>query len=268
VAKPERLRHHAPPHRYGFGLLQRLPRTELDTLKHRTHLRQTAITASKSTAIGILTLLATTACHSQYGFAPLGRNAMVQDPGAEQTFVFECDDGFHFTARTAENTVWLFLPGQAVQLPRVRSESGTRYASSELSFWSQGEAALLKTKSGSNRNCQSNAAQAVWEHAKLDGVDFRATGNEPGWDMEITLGDEIVLVTDYGQSSYRFKTPEPDMDQTARKTTYTAHEGQQRLIVELEGKPCLDSLRDQSFEITVAVKLDERQFHGCGKALH
>jgi len=244
------------------------PRIEPDMPIHRPHLRRTAVAAPQSTAIGILIVLAATACHRQQGYDLVGRNAMGRDAGAEQTFVFECDDGFHFTARTAGNTVWLFLPGQAVQLPRVRSESGTKYAGGELSLWNQGEVALLETETGPHRNCQNNPAQAVWEHAKLEGVDFRASGNEPGWHIEITLGDEIVLVTDYGQSAYRFKTPEPDIDRTARKTTYTTQEGRHRLSVELEGRACQDSMSDQSFEVTVAVKLDERQFHGCGKALH
>ena len=234
----------------------------------RTRLHRIAIAARNSIGLGTLTALATAACHTPQRFDPSGRNATDEDPGAEQTFVFECDEGFRFTARTMENTVWLFLPKHAIQLPRVRSGFGTKYASGKVSFWNQGEVAVLKTETGSHRNCVNNDTEAVWEHAKLEGVDFRATGNEPGWHMEITLGDEIVLVTDYGKSEYRFKTPEPDIDPTARKTTYRAEDRQHRLVVELEGKPCQNSMIDQSFEITVSVKLDERQLHGCGKALH
>lgn len=234
----------------------------------RSRCHQIAIAARNCLAIGALTGLATAACQNSQISNPLGRNAMDEEPGAEQTFAFECSDGFRFIARTAENTLWLFLPEQAIQLPRVRSASGTKYASDKISFWNQGEVALLETGTGSHRNCVNNRTQAVWEHAKLEGVDFRATGNEPGWYMEITLADEIVLVTDYGKSAYRFKTPEPDIDPTARKTTYSTENGQHRLVVDLEGKRCQDSMIDQSFEIAVRVKLDERQLHGCGKALH
>jgi membrane-bound inhibitor of C-type lysozyme len=233
-----------------------------------TRCHQIPSAARKSFAIGTLTALATAACQNSQILTPLGRDAMDKERATEQTFVFECSDGFRFTARTAENTLWLFLPKQAIQVPRVRSGSGTKYASDKISFWNRGEVALLETETGSHQNCVNNATQAVWEHAKLEGVDFRATGNDPGWYMEITLGDEIVLVTDYGKSAYRFKTPEPDIDPTARKTTYRTEDGQRRLVVELEGKRCQDSIIDHSFEVTVRVKLDERQLHGCGKALH
>ena len=239
---------------------------DMPKMQPRCHLISSA--ARKSAAIGMLTALAAAACLNPQRTNPLDRNAMDEETGTEQTFVFECDDGFRFTARTGEDTLWIFLPEYAIQLPRVRSGSGRKYASDEVSFWNQGEVALLETETGSHRNCVNKRAQAVWEHAKLEGVDFRATGNEPDWHIEITLGDEIVLIADHGKSAYRFKTPEPDIDQTARKTTYTAQQGRQRLIVELEGRVCQDSMSDQSYEVTVAVTLDERQFHGCGKALH
>ncbi len=234
----------------------------------RTRLNGTASAALKSIGIGILTALSVTACQNPQRSDLSGHDATDKGSGAEQTFVFECDDGFRFTARTAENTVWLFLPGHAVQLPRIRSGSGSTYASAEITFRHQPEVASLETETRSHRSCVNNRARAVCDHAKLEGVDLRATGIEPGWHMDITLGDEIVLITDYGQSAYRFKTPAPNIDQTERKTTYTARDGQRRLVVELEGQPCRDSMSDQSFEITVAVTLDERRFHGCGKALH
>ena len=182
--------------------------------------------------------------------------------------MFECEDGFRFTARKSGNAVWLFLPEHTLQLPRVRAESGNRYASAELNFWNQGDVALLETEPGSRRQCVNNRAQAVWEHAKLGGVDFRATGNEPAWHMEITLDGEIRLVTDYGQSTNRFKTPRPDIDQNARETAYAVEDCQHRLVVELQGKQSRNSMSNQLFEVTVAVTLDEQQLHGCGRALH
>ena len=41
-----------------------------------------------------------------------------------------------------------------------------------------------------------NRRAAIWAQAKLDGVDFRATGNEPGWKLEITEGRQIRCIHD------------------------------------------------------------------------
>ncbi len=116
-----------------------------------------------------------------------------------QTYVYECPDDFGFVARIENDKAWLFLPGNTVDLPRVASTSGTNYASGGITFWSKGDVATIETDSISRINCNNNRARAIWEHAKLNGVDFRATGNEPGWYLEISNREEILLVTDYGQ---------------------------------------------------------------------
>lgn len=40
-------------------------------------------------------------------------------------------------------------------------------------------------------HCKNNRAEAIWEDAKLRGVDFRAVGNEPGWHLELTAGERL-----------------------------------------------------------------------------
>ena len=52
---------------------------------------------------------------------------------------------------------------------------------------------------------------AIWEDAKLRGVDFRAVGNEPGWNLEISADGEMVFIGNYGQTEYKFPTPEPSV---------------------------------------------------------
>ncbi len=39
------------------------------------------------------------------------------------------------------------------------------------------------------------AARNVWHAAKLRGVAFRAIGQEPGWLLEMTTGEKILLIT-------------------------------------------------------------------------
>ncbi len=79
------------------------------------------------------------------------------------------------------------------------------------------------------------------------GVDFRALGNEPGWNLEISEAGSIVFVGDYGQSEYRFPTPEPSVDQDARRTTYTVEDEGHQVVVVLEGRRCQDTMSGESF---------------------
>ena len=185
-----------------------------------------------------------------------------------RTFVYECDGNIGFTARTDGSTIWLFLRKHSVQLARVASASGEKYASGTTGFSIDGQDAVLENREGPPISCRNNREQAVWEHAKLNGVDFRATGNEPGWHLEITLGQSMVLVTDYGSSSYRFDTPEPIVDQSSRISIYTTQQGKHRITVNLQGKPCIDSMSGRRYEVSATVQLDQQRYRGCGRALH
>ena len=185
-----------------------------------------------------------------------------------RTYVFECGAGYRFTARIEGEKAWLFLPGNTVSLPQVPSGPGAKYSDGRMTFWSKADEALLETVGKTHRGCRNNRAMAIWEHAKLNGVDFRAVGNEPGWHLEISQGRKIVFVSDYGQSRYEFTTPEPLNDPEARTATYRVLSDEHILEVVIAGRPCRDSMRGDSFESTVTVTLDGRRYRGCGKALH
>jgi membrane-bound inhibitor of C-type lysozyme len=215
--------------------------------------------------LAALAVCFTPACHTPA--------AHVTDSGAKalssaQTFVYECEDNFGFTARRQGNTVWLFLPGEAVQLPQVRSASGEKYQGAHTTFWSEGENAMITLGELYYVGCRNNRSRAIWEHAKLNGVEFRAIGNDPGWQLEIQSGADMVFVADYGQATHRFTTPQPEVNESARKTTYAARNPKHQIVVKLEATPCRDSMSGETFAVTVRVELDGRLYHGCGKPLH
>jgi len=184
------------------------------------------------------------------------------------TYVYECGDEYSFTARIEDDVAWLFLPDETVQLPHVESASGVKFSDGKYLFWSKGEEALLEFDQGNRFNCRNNVARAVWEAAKLDGVDFRAVGNEPGWELRISNGDQIAFVTDYGGTHYEFTAPNPQTDQEARKTQYRIISDSHEMEVILDGRSCQDTMSDETFETTVTVRLDGTEYRGCGKALH
>ncbi len=183
------------------------------------------------------------------------------------TFVYECDDGYGFVARIQGETAWVFLPETTAALAHVPAASGARYSEGGITYWSKGEEALLEVRGTEHPACANNRRSAVWEHAKLNGADFRAVGNEPGWLLEI-YPRRMVLVTDYGENRYEFETPDAVENPDERRTTYEAADRGLRVIVVLEGRECRDTMSDEVFETRVAVKLNDTTYRGCGRALH
>lgn len=111
---------------------------------------------------------------------------------------------------------------------------------------------------------QEVAKNNVWHAAKLRGVAFRAIGQEPGWLLEVTNGEEILIVTDYGMERKSLPYIEPREDKAARKTVFQIDADTSVLI---EGKPCTDSMSGESFQTTVTVTLGGKSYKGCGRAL-
>lgn len=188
--------------------------------------------------------------------------------GTPKTFVYECSNDFSFVARVEDDIVWVFLPYKTLKLTREPSASGEKFSDSQTLFWAKKNTALLEYNRTKYRNCINNRARAIWEHAKLNGVDFRAVGNEPGWYLEIRAADTILFVGDYGNARYEFHAPHPLTEQPARKTIYQTKAGDKSLTVIIEGRSCNDSMSGEAFEATVQVQLNQIGHQGCGRALH
>lgn len=183
-----------------------------------------------------------------------------------QTFVYECNGDYSFTARIEGEKVWLFLPGNTISLPHVKAASGDKYSDNGALFWSKGNESLLEIADRKYR-CNNNRKLAVWEASKLDGNDFRAMGNEPGWHLQIK-GSQIDYTGDYGSTHYLLRDAYCTTDQKAGKTTCQSSDGKHELTLVLEGKLCRDTMSDEMFETTVTLIIDGITLQGCGKALH
>ncbi len=110
------------------------------------------------------------------------------------------------------------------------------------------------------------AKRDVWHAAKLRGVSFRAIGQEPHWLLEITDGEKILLVTGYGQKRTIYPYVEPEVNQQQRRTVFSVKD--QNLEVVIEGKDCSDIMSGEKFAVSVFITLNDKQFKGCGRALH
>jgi putative lipoprotein len=198
------------------------------------------------------------------------RSAAPEPTRSQETTVraYDCGNELYVVAefRPATDDVWLFLPGKSGSLPHVPSASGAKYDDGETTFWAKGDKASVDTGNGV-QPCVENRRRSTVESAKLRGNDYWATGNEPGWSLE--LGPErIVFTTDYGESRYESTTPEPVSDRSSRTTTWSAIVEGHDLVVTIRAERCADTMSDETFENRVEVRLDERIFSGCGQALH
>jgi len=181
-----------------------------------------------------------------------------------KTLVYDCG-GYQVIARLGPGEMALWLPDRYLVLSQVRSGSGTRYQEGDVEFWSKGEEAMLTVGDQHYRSCQQVPGRVPWEDARRRGVEFRAVGNEPGWNLEIQQGETLLFVGDYGM--LRVVMPDPGVQPEGRVRVYHAVNGANDLRVEILDEPCNDTMSGEPFPASVTVTLNGARFYGCGRTL-
>ncbi|WP_162052751.1 copper resistance protein NlpE N-terminal domain-containing protein [Pontibacter pamirensis] len=98
------------------------------------------------------------------------------------------------------------------------------------------------------------------------GVDFVATGNEPGWLLEIDLEEGMYFKTRPSET-VSLSAPLPAPATEGSTTRYFAQTEDGELVVELTETPCTDSMSGSMLPYTVQVVAKGERFVGCGKYL-
>jgi len=186
-------------------------------------------------------------------------------------YVFECEGGTSFVLAMnkggigADEAVDLVLPDRRYRLPRVVAASGVHYAAGDVSVWNKGREATLELDGRVSR-CVENRPRSIVEDARARGVEFRGTGNEPGWVLEL-FADRMVFVDAYG--ARRVATPRPAHQHSAAPVDelYVAETESHRLAVRIRPGPCVDSMSGARHGSGVEVELDGVSYRGCGDAL-
>lgn len=240
-----------------------------------------------------LNLLAITAVHTRFlcvGFLILGLccgcfSEQEQSPAAQQAdsvqvtlpdfssvstsdvYVYECSYSkvLKLTAHVTQDSTWLFLPDTSLKVMPVQSGSGARYEGNSYIYWSKENEALLQKPTGPLMRCESVPQERSWQAAKLRGVDFRALGQEPGWILEITKGEQIIYSGNYGQDTVRTAVPDPEKEKG--KITYHTETDSDTLTLEILDEPCTDVMSGFKFPKTVSVSVNGETFRGCGRWL-
>jgi len=181
---------------------------------------------------------------------------------AGQTLVYECGE-YEFVVRTGPGEVALYLPDDYRVLGQVRAASGSKYTDMDITFWSKGDTATLDLGRARYVDCQLNRERGPWEEARRRGVDFRAVGQEPGWQLEIQQERNLLLVVDYGSRRILEPTPEPELTEEGER--YRTSDG--RVQVEIITESCADTMSGARYTHRVSVQLDGRTYRGCGLSL-
>ncbi|GAA5187433.1 hypothetical protein [Ferrimonas gelatinilytica] len=181
------------------------------------------------------------------------------------TYLLECDT-FEYVARSDGERLWLFLPGETLALPRV---SQGRYQNEDLAWQAEGEAYRLSGWQGVDHLCRNNPRKAIWEHAKLNGVDFRAVGQEPPWVLEMS-GTSVHLWQGYERTERVLRVMEQTQSSAERPQTRYRLEDRdgQTWLLRLSPGHCADPMSGERFETRVELETEGTQYAGCGHALH
>jgi putative lipoprotein len=181
-----------------------------------------------------------------------------------RTLVYECAD-YEFVARLGPGEMAIWLEDRYLILSQVRAASGVKYQEGDTEFWMKGEEASLLLDGQRFTGCQLNPARAPWEDARRRGVDFRAVGNEPGWNLEIQSGRQIVFVGDYGMQ--RVLLADPGEQRVGDRRVLHAVDKGNDLRVEITEEACIDTMKGDSFPSTVLLHLNGVEYRGCGMDL-
>ncbi|EFK95833.1 conserved hypothetical protein, secreted [sediment metagenome] len=159
-----------------------------------------------------------------------------------QVYVWNCDDGQIIRMRNLlrENAITIEMHEGGRKLPLAVSASGARYSDGSLTFWTKGDTALLERPGSAPVNCRQNRFESLLADARVRGVTFRGTGNEPGWTVEIGPGSRLEFVTNYGEERHAYDAANEGNEGGAR--VYTATQGERSIKVTVSAEACTDDM--------------------------
>lgn len=187
-------------------------------------------------------------------------------PGIEAA-AYRCDGGAAFILHVGADAARLVRPADSRVLRREVSASGVKYATEGLLVWTKGEEALIEIDGRRYTGCRARPAEAAWEQARVDGVEFRALGNEPGWILEVDEDAGIAFVTDYGRTRHAFDRPQKIEAAGSGQVDYRAEGSDGSIRVVLAFEICRDDMSGEPFPVRATVTLAGRTYRGCGRSL-
>lgn len=167
--------------------------------------------------------------------------------------VFYCGDT-RVEVGFTDRAMRMLARNQAFDLRQVVAASGARYEAvddSTTSFWNKGQRATLVIRGNEYPECFEGEPA----------LPLRATGNEPGWRLDIAPSG-MTLLADTGAT--RLDTPPAAKARTADGTRYSAQAGVTGITVDVVDRLCRDSMSGMPHPYSVTVTTGGRVLRGCG----
>jgi uncharacterized membrane protein len=197
-----------------------------------------------------------------------------EDPDKTDVYLYSCDGedkSIIVTIRNDNGFLFSYQASQAMQ----RDPGSNDFRGEDVVYqpYSQpdlapGQTAGITIKGRELQDCKNNPRAAVWEAAKLRGVDYRAIGQEPAWQLEISAEYGFLLILGYAADKLRFPYAEPLVDQAQKITRYTSSLQGKPIDITIKGQQCRDTMSGEAFSSRVEVTWQNKSLVGCGRALH
>jgi heat shock protein HslJ/membrane-bound inhibitor of C-type lysozyme len=171
---------------------------------------------------------------------------------AEPPVAFSCGGeavGVEFSDGAAQVT----RGGETIAMAQAPSASGARHEAKgdpSTSFWSKGANGTLTIRGEALPLCVPAASV------------FTATGNEPGWRVDIAPGAWLVYRPQDGDRLVVEPPPAPAIADGV--TRYEGEAGGRKLTLDANPKLCRDTMTGMPRPMTVTVTVDGRTLSGCG----
>ncbi len=153
------------------------------------------------------------------------------------------------------NVMRLTAGDQTFDMRSVVSASGSKYEAvgdPSTTLWNKGDDTIIVIRGQTYPPCTKSSGRSA---------PFRATGNEPGWRLDI--GEtEMTFLANYGQT--RLVTPTPAAEKTEGARKYVTKSGGRDLTVTILDRPCSDTMTGMPHPNTVVVLFEGKTLNGCG----
>lgn len=182
---------------------------------------------------------------------------------------FQCGDERISAAfdNTAGN-VTLSIGGQPLVLPQAVAASGARYADDKGNeFWNKGSNATLTRSGVPAVECTQTELGSPWDQAKARGAGFRAVGNEPGWAVEVGMGEAPALTAtlDNGERTVEVAQTQAVTGENGGFSGKAADGTEVALVIKREA--CTDAMSGEAFAASAQLRVGDKTYSGCGRFL-
>jgi membrane-bound inhibitor of C-type lysozyme len=189
--------------------------------------------------------------------------------GVLHAYVWECDGDLTLNVRNLfrEDAVTIALHEGERKLPLVVSASGAKYADDTITFWTKGNEATFERKGTPAVNCREVRAKSLLADARVRGVAYRGTGNEPGWMVEIGPATRLLFVTNFGEERHEFGDASTPGADSSGVTVFTARHGNEEITVTVAREACIDDMSGAEFDHRMVVEFAGQSLRGCAAAV-